>query len=149
MISYTTSTPQTTIENTPRGQAFRLRHRYIRSYPASRRSAILLDPKRQVSNQAPEGESIEENLWIACPLCNGHKATKTHVVDPLTESVVPLFNPRTQDWYEHFSWSEDGVYIVGKTAIGRATTESLQLNNKYLLRARRRWVIVGWHPPQD
>jgi len=59
-----------------------------------------------------------------------------------------LFNPREHQWNEHFSWSKDGCYILEKTPIGRATITALQLNRKLLVNARKRWVIVGWHPPK-
>ncbi len=98
---------------------------------------------------AAGGETIEDNLWLSCPLCNGHKATKTHDLDPLTDETVQLFNPRHQDWFEHFRWSENGQEIIGLTPVGRATVAALKLNNQYLLRARRRWVLAGWHPPEQ
>lgn len=31
---------------------------------------------------AKDGSSTEDNLWLACPLCNGHKGTQTNVTDP-------------------------------------------------------------------
>ena len=97
---------------------------------------------------AAGGETIEDNLWLACPLCNGHKATKTEGFDPDTGRTVLLFNPRQQDWREHFGWVSGGIEIIGITSIGRATVNALNLNNKYLVRARRRWVLAGWHPPE-
>ena len=38
-------------------------------------------------------------------------------------------------------------HIVGITAVGRATVQALKLNRSTLVAARRRWVEVGWHPP--
>ncbi len=98
---------------------------------------------------AAGGSSTEENLWLACPLCNGHKGTQIRGIDPDNDEQVAFFNPRRQVWHEHFRWSEDGIMIVGRTACGRATVAALQLNNEHLVRARRRWVMVGWHPPED
>lgn len=63
--------------------------------------------------------------------------------------MVLLFNPRSQDWNKHFAWTEDGEQIIGLTAIGRATVEALNLNRPTLVKARRRWVEAGWHPPKD
>jgi hypothetical protein len=97
---------------------------------------------------AAGGSSVEDNLWLACPLCNGYKGTQTHFLDVETDSLVPLYNPRRQKWDEHFRWSQDGVTIVGVTAYGRATVAALKLNNVHLTRARRRWILAGWHPPQ-
>ncbi len=95
------------------------------------------------------GTSDEENLWLSCPICNGHKGMQTHYPDPESKQIVPLFNPRQQIWGEHFAWSESGVEIIGRTPIGRATVIAVQLNDERLTRARRRWVLAGWHPPVD
>src|SRR5205814_9497394 len=52
------------------------------------------------------GSDDEQNLWLACPICNGHKSDKTEAADTETGATVPLFNPRTQVWAEHFAWSD-------------------------------------------
>src|SRR5512145_2785507 len=62
--------------------------------------------------EARNGPTIRENLWLACRLCNESKGTRTEAVDPLTGETVPLFNPRTQSWKVHFTWSEDGTEII-------------------------------------
>ncbi len=97
---------------------------------------------------AAGGPSTEDNLWLACPLCNAHKGVRIYGIDPENDARVSLFNPRRQVWHEHFDWSEDGVFIVGQSACGRATVAALQLNNEHVVKARRRWVMVGWHPPK-
>jgi hypothetical protein len=92
----------------------------------------------------------ESNLWLACPICNGHKSDKTAATDPETGEMVPLFNPRTQRWSAHFHWSEDGIRVIGLTATGRATVVVLHLaDDPEALRVRANWVSVGWHPPND
>ena len=48
-----------------------------------------------------------------------------------------------------FGWSEDGTEVIGRTGCGRATVEALRLNRELAILARRRWVSVGWHPPED
>ena len=63
--------------------------------------------------------------------------------------MVSLFNPRRQAWSEHFAWAEDGAIIVGLTPSGRATELALHLNRLVLVRARQRWISVGWHPPAE
>jgi hypothetical protein len=96
------------------------------------------------------GTDDETNLWLACPLCNAHKGEKTAGVDPDTGTVVPLFNPRNQRWFEHFAWVNDGLRIAGKTAIGRATIVALRLSDHPIaLEVRRYWILVGWHPPTE
>jgi len=96
---------------------------------------------------AAGGTSNEDNLWLACPVCNNYKGTQTHAPDPDTDDEVPLFNPRTQTWTDHFAWSDTGVEILGLTPVGRATVVALKLNQPFMCRARRRWVMAGWHPP--
>jgi 5-methylcytosine-specific restriction endonuclease McrA len=88
--------------------------------------------------QARGGTDEELNLFLACPMCNSYKADQVEAVDPVDGVVVPLFNPRTEEWDAHFEWIEDGAVICGKTSTGRATVA-----------ARRLWVIAGWHPPED
>lgn len=95
------------------------------------------------------GPTTRENLWMACRPCNEYKSDRTQAVDPDTGEVVPLFNPRIQLWSEHFAWSAGGVEIVGLTPTGRATAFALHLNRPMLVRARRRWVALGVHPPKD
>lgn len=95
------------------------------------------------------GSNDEQNLWLACRSCNLYKSDQTYGIDPITDENSPLFNPRTQHWREHFSWSDDGVYIVGLTSCGRATVKALQMNSPCVITVRRAWVSVGWHPPEE
>ena len=93
------------------------------------------------------GRTSLDNLAWACPWCNAHKYTKTHAQDPHTGRRVPLFNPRRQQWSRHFAWSEDFMYVVGRTMTGRATVEVLHLNRSQLLNLRRLLHAAGEHPP--
>lgn len=99
--------------------------------------------------QSLGGLTEEENLWLACSLCNDHKSDRIAALDPPTGNVVRLFNPRHQIWREHFVWAEAGDRIVGLTPEGRATGVALNLNRPSLVRARQAWVSVGWHPPKS
>lgn len=99
---------------------------------------------------AQGGTDDESNLWLACPICNRHKSDKTSARDPITNTIQLLFNPRTQTWDEHFRWSEDGLRVIGSTAIGRATVEALHLSDDLdAIQVRAYWIQVGWHPPMD
>jgi hypothetical protein len=94
------------------------------------------------------GSDDEENLWLSCPICNGHKSDKVSAPDPESGESQTLYNPRTQDWFDHFRWSIDGLRIVGITPIGRATVAALQLDSDPIaLEVRSYWVAAGWHPP--
>ena len=99
--------------------------------------------------EAAGGNSEIENLWLACPTCNNHKGMQVKAPDPKTGKIVSLFHPRKQTWKTHFAWSADGLEIVGLTPTGRATVLALKLNQLFMLRARRRWILAGWHPPAD
>jgi hypothetical protein len=99
--------------------------------------------------QALGGKTVEENLWLACRECNAHKATKIKALDQITEKIVKLFNPRKQNWNEHFKFSEDLSEIIGKTPCGRATVNALQMNNIYQTTARFAWIQPNRFPPED
>jgi hypothetical protein len=115
-------------------------------------SEAVVGTPMEIDHIIPEahgGRTVEENLWLACTPCNQRKSDRLAAWDPLTEAVTPLYDPRRQRWEEHFSWSPDGLYIVGLTSVGCATRLALDLNRPVLVRARRLWVAAGWHPPAD
>lgn len=78
--------------------------------------------------KAAGGTDDEENLWLACRLCNSYKGIQTHAKDPMTNRKVKLFNPRQQKWSRHFAWTNDATQITGITACGRVTVLALQVN---------------------
>jgi hypothetical protein len=94
------------------------------------------------------GSDDEDNLACACGGCNGSKYNKIHGIDPFDRKEVPLFHPRQMLWNEHFIWTPDFLYIIGITAIGRATVETLDLNRIGLINLRRALLKVGVHPPK-
>ena len=91
-----------------------------------------------------EGPSTYANLCLACRRCNEFKGNKVEAVDPLTGEKAFLFYSRRDIWSEHFKWDVTGVRITKK---GRATVVALNINNEIIIRARSRWISVGWHPP--
>ncbi len=96
------------------------------------------------------GSSEESNLWLCCPICNRYKADRTEFPDPESGDLVPLYNPRLQTWAEHFAWTENGLAILGKTPVGRATVAALHLDDDPdAVEVRSYWVLAGWQPPID
>ena len=67
------------------------------------------------------------NLALACDRCNCYKGTNLTAVDPQADTIVPLFNPRTNDWFGRFTQSD--FDIVGLTTVGRATAQLLRMND--------------------
>lgn len=100
--------------------------------------------------RAKGGLTREDNLWLSCPLCNAYKGDRVSATDPQTGRTAALFNPKLQNWFEHFRWSDDGLQIVGLTPTGRATVAALHLSDDPdALQVRSYWVLAGWHPPDD
>jgi hypothetical protein len=82
-----------------------------------------------------QGTDSPDNLCLACRTCNSLKGTNQSAYDPLTGNLVRLFNPRSDDWDEHFR-SERG-WIFGLTESGRATIALLQMNRDDVLQLRQ------------
>ena len=95
-----------------------------------------------------KGTSELHNLACACGGCNGHKFTKTHAFDPVSEQSVPLYNPRSMDWHNHFTWSDDYSELIGISPIGRVTITTLYLNRIGAVNIRQLLLLVGLHPPK-
>ena len=98
--------------------------------------------------QRAGGENVLDNLAWACPRCNNHKHAKTHAIDPQTRKQVTLFNPRLKRWHRHFMWSEDLLFIIGRTRTGRATIEALNMNLSQRVNLRRALLSLGEHPAE-
>jgi hypothetical protein len=74
------------------------------------------------------GSSELGNLALACPSCNLHKADRTSASNSSNGEVIPFFNPRLDDWDDHFGW--DDYTLIAKTEIGRVTIQALDLNHE-------------------
>ncbi|MBN9119708.1 MAG: HNH endonuclease [Planctomycetes bacterium] len=77
--------------------------------------------------------------------CNLHKGPNIAGIDPDTGQLTRLFNPRTDDWNEHFAWS--GHILVGRTAIGRTTVVVLATNDAAARVVRAALMAEGVFPP--
>jgi hypothetical protein len=98
------------------------------------------------------GTDAPRNLALACRRCNERRYNFTTGRDPNTDQEISLFHPVQDVWAEHFAWTPNGQWIIGTTAIGRATLERLDLNderhdNGFIRVSRALWVQGGWHPP--
>ena len=75
-----------------------------------------------------------ENLALACVDCNLHKGPNLTGIDPQSRRITPLFHPRKDNWEQHFKWR--GIYITGRTTIGRTTIRVLHMNSDEQLSLR-------------
>ena len=51
-------------------------------------SARIIGAPMEIDHIIPEslgGPTVRENLWLACSMCNDHKANRIAALDPLTE----------------------------------------------------------------
>lgn len=87
------------------------------------------------------GATEQENLAWACVLCNIHKGSDLTSIDPKTGQLERLFNPREDNWQEHFRWVV--ARIEPLTSIGRVTERLLQLNMPARLEERLPLVTAG------
>jgi 5-methylcytosine-specific restriction endonuclease McrA len=90
-----------------------------------------------------------DNLALACFHCNRRKSNHLVGIDPESGIEVPLLNPRRDRWSDHFIWSANGLLIIGLTAIGRATVDTLVMNRERVVNIRAADREVGRHPPQN
>ncbi len=91
------------------------------------------------------GSTVSGNLALACLNCNRFKGSDLTAIDPVDGVIVPLFNPRTQSWNEHFELA--GGYLVGLTQTGRGTTALLRFNDEVRVNQRRILIEAGNYPP--
>jgi HNH endonuclease len=94
------------------------------------------------------GTDALDNLALSCFGCNGPKGDVTEALDAETNTIVPLFHPRQDDWHGHFAWNPTFTELIGKTPTGRATIQRLKLNRPGVVNLRR--LMLGTeegHPP--
>lgn len=91
------------------------------------------------------GPTQSDNLCLSCYWCNSFKGSDLSSVDwDDNGAIVPLFNPRLQQWGDHFRL--DGLRIVPLTAAGRVTAFLLQINAPQRIKERRLLIELGVYP---
>jgi hypothetical protein len=120
----------------------RNRCEYCQLSQLGQEAAFHLD---HVTPRAAGGPTTADNLALACVSCSLRKWAKQTAIDPDTGKEVPLFNPRTQAWSEHFRWV--GERVVPLTSTGRATVAALALNRAMIVAIRQEETARGRHPP--
>ena len=92
------------------------------------------------------GSSELENLALACVFCNRYKGSDIASLIPETDELVRLYNPRTDQWREHFHLN--GVLIEPLTEIGEATVRILQMNHADQILERQLLSRRGRYPSE-
>jgi len=72
------------------------------------------------------GTTELSNLALSCARCNRAKGTDIGSLHSGSGTFIRLFNPRLDQWNEHFAL--DGARIVGLTPIGQVTVTLLRFN---------------------
>jgi hypothetical protein len=108
------------VEAVRRRIAQQARHRCGYCQTQERVSGIPLTLEHIIPRVAGGGDE-EKNLWVSYRLRNELKGVQTEAIDPQTGKTAQLYNQRTQNWTQHYAWSDDGTEIIGLTDVGRAT----------------------------
>ena len=90
------------------------------------------------------GSSDVENLAFTCPYCGRAKGSDLASIDPETELLTSLYNPRTQTWSEHFEL--DGAEIIPLTPFGRVTVQMLRMNHPDRIQEREMLIGLDMYP---
>lgn len=90
------------------------------------------------------GATVADNLALACAYCNRFKGSDPGSFDPQTGQLVPFYDPRRQQWADHFRI--EGARIVPLTPEGRVTAAILQFNNQERLLERQQLLDAGASP---
>jgi len=98
-----------------------------------------------ITPRSRDGVTSLDNLALACVGCSLHKAARHRARDPRTGKVAPLFNPRLDEWIDHFSFSKQWR-ILGRTPVGRATVEVLRMNRQNVVAIRKELALLGRYP---
>jgi hypothetical protein len=93
--------------------------------PLTRRGVLGPQMDHIVARQHGGGDELE-NLAIACIRCNLIKGPNLTSIDPITGKITRLFNPRKDEWQDHFEIV--AARIQGRTAVGRTTAFVLEFN---------------------
>jgi hypothetical protein len=98
-------------------------------------------PVDHVIARQHRGETTADNLALSCFRCNSYKGPNIASIDAVSGELVPLFNPRSDAWSEHFTWR--GSMLVSQTTIGRATISLLQINHPQHVLLREELIAEG------
>jgi hypothetical protein len=87
------------------------------------------------------GPTTLQNTCLSYAYCNSAKGSNVAGYDPESGELVALFDPRADDWEDHFRWN--GAVLVGLSATARATIDVLRINDSDRIEHRRLLLASG------
>jgi len=90
------------------------------------------------------GQTVLENLALACGFCNTNKGADLGTFLDSPKELIPFFNPRDDDWHNHFEF--EGAGIGAKTKIGAATIKIFGFNQVERIMERQILINAGLYP---
>jgi hypothetical protein len=90
------------------------------------------------------GSNAVENLAYACAFCNRQKGTDLGSIDWQTGNLVRFFNPRQDNWSEHFKLN--GSTILSVTIIGEVTVRLFGFNDNSRILERQELMAENRYP---
>lgn len=90
------------------------------------------------------GETVADNLALACLHCNRHKGPNIAGRLPGTGDIVRLFHPRRDRWTDHFEWH--GAMLSANSDIGLVTIQVLAINQPDFAAVRLALMQEGEFP---
>lgn len=90
------------------------------------------------------GQNEMENLALACRSCNVYKSKFLTGIDEDGLETDRLFNPRVDNWHDHFNLNSETQEIEALSEIGNGTVARLRMNSKMQIEAR-----LNWHLSED
>ena len=90
------------------------------------------------------GPSSHNNLAYCRSVCNWKKGPNISTILEFGGELIPLFNPRTQNWFDHFE-VQNG-HIEPLTPTGEATVKLLELNQGNKVKERFSMAKAGFYP---
>ncbi len=115
---------------------------YCRVAPEDRLSKFQVDHIIPIKHG---GDNDTPNLCLACLKCNGFKGPNVAALDPATGDATKLYNPRRQQWADHFHLNPDAT-ITGISPEGRATVIVLRINEPGRVKHRQMAMLLDEYP---
>ncbi|MDZ7876257.1 MAG: hypothetical protein U5L45_01230 [Saprospiraceae bacterium] len=103
-----------------------------------KRLDTLLD-KQKDEGLTPDEKSEIEHYLMLNRIIGLAKARAINLLD--AEHLVRFFNPRKDNWHEHFELQEGVIY--GKTEIGESTIRTFKFNDVDRIIFRQQLIMLG------